>query len=306
MRLSKRELIMLVFLIIIAVIFIEYRFMIVPAIEDYDKLLIERQSAQSKIQEIDLNMAIAKQNEMKRDDSIQEIKKLAGRFFSELQMDALLVRTHDLILEQGLNPLQYQIQQIQASPLMPAEFNEMEMTYEMKNLAQTYWLITGASDPAEISNNPVSTASGDQIEQYQISFSARGTYTQLNDYLEAVSKLQRSIVVSSLTIIPDTTVIPTPTPAVTEPEEPGVTPAPTPTPIVEPTPEEADTQLLSMQITLYYYGLVKLIPTEDTFNQWYREPFTPVEYSPFKDLPVPVETLPTDPDAVPAETTTGN
>ena len=296
---------MLIFLIIIAVIFIEYRFVIVPSIEEYDRLVSERQDAQLEIQTIDLNMAIAKQNEKKRDDSIQEIKNLADRFFAELKMDALLVRTHDMILEQGLNPLQYQIQQIQVSPLVPDEYSEMEMSYELKNLAQTYWLITGEKAPEEGTGNPGSTVSGDQVEQYQISFSARGTYTQLKAFLDAIRKLQRSIVVSSLTLIPDTTVIP-PEPDITEPDitEPGATPTPTPTPIIELTPEEADTQLLSIQITLYYYGLVKLIPAEDTFNQWYREPFTPVVYSPFEPLPVPVETVPTEPgETVPTEST---
>ena len=70
MRLSKRELIMLILLIIVAVIFIEYRFVIIPGIEEYDRLMSEKQAAEAEIQTIELNMAIAKQNESKRDENI--------------------------------------------------------------------------------------------------------------------------------------------------------------------------------------------------------------------------------------------
>jgi len=302
MRLSKRELIMLIMLIIVAVIFIEYRFVIIPGIEEYDRLMSEKQAAEAEIQTIELNMAIAKQNESKRDENISQIKQLAEKFFDELKMDALLVRTHDLILEQGLSPQQYLIQQIQSSPLVPDEYAEVELTYELKNLAKAYWLITGQEMPKSESPNTDDNIGNDQIEQYQISMNAIGTYTQLNNFLDAVHKLQRSIVVASLSLQPDTAVIPEILPEV---PEPGATPTPTPTPpVVLPSPEETDEQLLSIQITLYYYGLVKLIPTDDAFNEWYREPFTPVAYSPFKNLPVPVETLPTEPvESVPTEST---
>jgi cell division protein FtsL len=52
MRLSKRELIMLILLIIVAVIFIEYRFVIIPGVEEYDRLMSEKQAAERKYRQL--------------------------------------------------------------------------------------------------------------------------------------------------------------------------------------------------------------------------------------------------------------
>ncbi len=276
MKLSKRELIMLVLLLIIAIVFIEFRFVVSPMINQYEDLRNEREAVLDEVQAIELNMAIAKQNETKRDENLEQIEQLSERFFSELKKDALLVRTHDIILEQGLNPLQYQFQQIQAVPLVPETYTAAELSYELKNLAETYRLLTDLKEDEIVTEetNSEDVEADSPVEQYQISFNVRGTYDQLNDYLDAVSDLQRSLIVASLSIVPD--------------QNP---------PVEELTSEETLTdeendQFLSIQITLYYYGLTKLIPTEDTFNQWYREPFEPVSYSPFKLLPVPEVTSP--------------
>ena len=122
MKLSRRELIMLVLLLIIAIVFIEFRFVISPMIKQYEDLRSERDAVQDEVQAIELNMAIAKQNETRRDENLDQIEQLSERFFAELKKDALLVRTHDIILEQGLNPMQYQFQQIQAVPLVPETY----------------------------------------------------------------------------------------------------------------------------------------------------------------------------------------
>jgi Tfp pilus assembly protein PilO len=291
MKLSKRELAMLVLLLIVAVFFIELRFVINPMITQYDSLRSERDVVQDEVQMIELSMAIAKQNETKREESLEEIKKLSARYFGELQKDALLVRTHDLILEQGLNPTQYSLQPVQTAPLVPASYTTVELAYEFKSLAEAYRLLTEPGDTVIVRDDQAADEGGiaDPVEQYQISFTVRGTYEQLNNYLDALKNLQRSLMVASLSLLPDTS-------QPGDGSDPGLN-------IPGQEPEEPE-QFLSMQITLYYYGLTKLVPSEDTFNQWYRDPFIPVAFSPFKPQPVPVETIETVETTETEETTT--
>ena len=154
----------------------------------------------------------------------------------------------------------------------------VELSYELKNLAETYRLLTDLEEDEIVTEetNSEDVEADSPVEQYQISFNALGTYEQLNDYLDAIADLQRSLIVASLNVVPDQ--------KQNTPAEELIT--------EEALTDEDNEQFLSIQITLYYYGLTKLIPTEDTFNQWYREPFEPVSYSPFKPLPVPVVTPP--------------
>jgi|LSQX01.1.fsa_nt_gb Tfp pilus assembly protein PilO len=279
MKLSKREFIMLVLLLIVAIIFIEFRFVINPMINKYDELRSERGVVQDEVQNIELDIAIAKQNESKRDENLEQIKQISKRYFGELQKDALLVRTHDIILEQGLLPTQYSLQQIQTAPLVPETYSAVKLSYEMKDLAETYRLLIEQNDEVNIPDDEQTgeeAVAAGPVELYQINFTVRGTYDQLNNYLDALSELKRSLMVASLSLVPD---------------------ASQPTDVNDPDIVETDEEresFLSMQVTLYYFGLSKLIPEEDQFNQWYREPFVPIAFNPFKPLPVPVEVNPTD------------
>ncbi len=67
MRLSKREIIMLVLLMIVALVFVEYRFVITPGIEKYEPAP-NAMRFEAEVRTIEMNMAIAKQNETKRDE----------------------------------------------------------------------------------------------------------------------------------------------------------------------------------------------------------------------------------------------
>lgn len=276
MKLSKREIFMIILLMVVALVFIEYRFVIAPSLEQYYALCEKRDSVQNEVQIIEQNMAVAQQNEDRRDENLEHIRQLAEPFFSEPKMDALLVRTHDMILEKGLSPLQYQLQQVQVVPLAPEGYQANRLVYELKDLAETYWLLTDqiSEENDDTSYNDASQEgnTGGPLEHYQISFNVIGTYGQLIDYLHALEDLRRSLIVSSMLISPDEMVL-------QDESQPEMT-------------EEPVEELLTIQVTLSYYGLTKLIPTEDTFNEWYREPFVPVTYSPFKPLPIPVETLP--------------
>ena len=285
MKLSKREMVMLIFLIIVSVLFIEYRFVILPGIVRFDELTNKKMQTQDRVNTIKLNLAIAKKNEMQRDDNVDAIKELANHYFSELQIDAILVRTHDLVLENGFDPSQYQLSAITAASLETHIYDSYDMSYALKELAQTYQSLRKpkTNDDIEITEEPgVANA---QVEQYQIAFSAMGTYNQVKSFLDSITSIQRSVVVSSISLIPDLTL-------------PDTLPSPDPGTVIEPTPTpevtKPEEQLLSVNMTLYYYGLAKLIPEADEFNKWYRDPFVPVTYTPFKQPPSPTPIIPVE------------
>ena len=279
MRLSKRELFMVILLLVVAVVFLEFRFVIAPGIEKNEQLNAEREAVENEVNTINLNMAMAKQNEDKLNEDLDQIRLLSKRYFGELAIDALLARTHDMVVEQDLIPTNYQWQQIQLTPLNTASYSETLLSYELKELAQTYGLLTGQIEmlpETEEEQQDVTEEEGSTpVEQYQITYTLRGSYRQMLNYLDALHDLQRSLVVSSLMLVPEDIVF--------EDNETGD---------IGQAPEEV--QILSMQITLNYYGIAKLTPTTDEFNQWYREPFESVEFSPFKELPIPVITTPTE------------
>lgn len=279
MKLTKRELVMLIMLIIIAVLFIEYRFVLVPGLAHYDSLIAKENVLRGQVDTIKLNLAIAKQNEKKRDDSIAEIEQLAKRYFDQLQMDALLVRTHDILLQTELTPEQYQIYEIQTVALTPQTYGSFDLSYEMKNLAELFWALSNPTQPAP--GGTTNPSLNDQIEQYQIVFSATATYNQLKAFLDEINNLERSVIVTAIAISPGETL--------PEPTETGETTVPT-----EPE-DPTDRQMLNINITLQYFGLVKLIPAEEDFNRWYREPFAAEQNSPFyRPEPTPVPTEPTE------------
>ncbi len=163
-----------------------------------------------------------------------------------------------MVLEQGLSPLQYQLQQVQALPLVPGSYVSTALTYELKNPAETYRLMTNDDEQAPDPGNeaPGDIVSSSPVEQLQISFSVRGTYRQLNSYLDALHDLQRSLLIASINLVPDATVV-------QEEPQPGELP-PDETEPEQTQPEEE--QLLSMQITLHYYGH-KLIPEGGRIQQ---------------------------------------
>lgn len=263
MKLSKREIVMLVALILLAVFFVEFRFIITPGIARYDELKLKEQQLQGQVDTIKLNLAIAKQNEQKRDSNLDEIKTLARRYYGQLQMDALLVRTHDLFTGQNFQPTQYQIYEVQSLPLSPQQVGTFDLSYELKNLAATYNQLnekveSDAEEPIDENPDPGSdpaAALSDQVEQFQLVITAFGTYDQIKGILDQINGLDRSVVISGITMTPDT-----------------VTPG------------------IDLQITIHYYGITKIVPTPDDFNTWYRESFTGGIENPFKPPLVTEET----------------
>lgn len=281
--------IMIIFLIVVAVFFIEYRFVITPGIERYDALMQERQQVEDQVNTIELNLAIAKNNKQKTDDNLDEIKALAKRYFGELQMDALLVHTHDLLLQEEFSPSQYQMQQVISSSLSPTTAVEFDLSYQLKELANTYKALSEEKNESNEQNDnqdETQAVASDQVEQYQIAINARTTYDQVHAFLDAIADLQRSVVIESLSMVPDLNV--------NEPEEPEEPEGQEDQEQIQEPVQPAE-QMLDVHLTLNYYGLAQLIPKEDSFNQWYRDDFEPVTYTPFKQPPVPTEeTQPTE------------
>ncbi len=213
------------FFIYHAVFFIEYRYVITPGIARYDSLTAEKQKVEGPGKYHSVKPGNRQTEREERDENLDHDQDISKTLFWRMQMDALLVRPMISFSRKAL-ARSIPIQQILASSLAPQTASEFDMTYQLKSLANTYQILTGKEQvkPADPAAPPA--VAGDQVEQYQIGINARGSYNQIKSFLDAINNMQRSVVISTLVMVPDLTP-PEPTP---EPTEPGDEPAPTPTP----------------------------------------------------------------------------
>lgn len=263
MKLTRRELFLLIFLAIIALIFFEYRFVVTPGLARFKALATEEANMQAQIDAINLNLKTAASLRTKRDENLTAIAQQAAPFFDTLAVDALLASTHRLLLQNQFQMADYVINEAAITALDSTGQPTAELSYALKDLAADYQVtltgqLPGQAQPAAkpATGQKAGTAAGEdqttanQLESVTFIVKGSGTYAQIKHLLADLSALERTIVVSQL--------------------------------IVE-TDEKSDS--LIMNLTLTYYGIPKLTSQDDPYNQWQRSAFDGGLADPFKGLP---------------------
>ena len=313
MKLSKREIIMLTLLILIAMVFVEYRFVIVPGIARYDELVMKRDQVSMQVDAIKLNIATTKNLAAKRDANLAEIREVSKPFIDKVQPDTLLAFTHDLFLRHGFDIVSYDPGAVLAAQMTPEFTAAIELTYDLKVLAQQYQNLDQPEPtlaPGENGNEeqpggegepPADDENGkDIVERYSVIIEADGSYAQVYDLLADIQSMNRSVFISNINmtpIAPETVAEPSVGP---EPGQVTPTPSPTPLPDVEaPEARSADVQLV---IWLEFVGISKLEESSDDLSRWNRPGFTSQTDDPFY-LPTPTPTISPIPTEVTVETT---
>jgi hypothetical protein len=284
MKLSKREALLLVLLLVIALVFIEFRFIITPGMNKIYRLSDKKDEQIGQLEEIDMNLKLATMLQEKMKGNMKSIQELAAPFLDGVSPDVLLVFTHDMLMKHGFTPYIYTPVIYDSEALNPAQAEVSLMTYRIKEIAREYKNIgkqTGSEQPTptptpSVGNNDSSTGDKgptDAVERYSLRVSATGTYEQIKALLDDYESLGRGIVISVLKMTQqsDVTVV-GPTPTLT----PGA--VPTPAPGILP-----DT-ILEIEFQVDYYGIEKLTDSQDPLSQWSRETQpagTDDPYSPF-------------------------
>lgn len=247
MKLSKREIILLIFLLIIGLSFLEYNFVLKPGLAKFSDLSEKELALTNELDTIDLNLQMAKAMEKNLSANLQKIDVLAQPYLSGVHPDALLVYTHNMMIKHGFSPKTYGPSPMNTTLLQPESAEIVDITYRIKEIAAEYQAAeNGTSETTneteangegiEATEDP-DTAVNDIVECYTLQVTASGTYDQIRALIDDFDSLDRWIQISNMTIEPSQSVI----------------------------------ELLDIDFMINYYGIVKLKPTDDPINQWTQD-----------------------------------
>lgn len=259
MKLTKREIIMLAALIIIALIFIEFRLILTPGMARLNELTERQTSLELEYQNINFNIALAKNMEKTRDENLIKIGELSVPFLNGVASDALLVFTHEMMLKHGFVPDSFAPSPLTSEILQPAQAEISRLTYRLKEIAIEYRELAG-EEPGEPGGNgetPPAESTDDVVEVYTLQVRARAGYDQIKDLIDDFDSLGRHIIITNINM----------SPAQDQPE------------------------LLDVEFWISYYGIEKLIDAEDPLNTWMREAIEPIQDNPFIQPETAIEPL---------------
>lgn len=261
MKLSKREMILLIVLAVFAIAFIEYQLGYIPLKAKYDKLVAEDQKVQSEVDEINRIINGINANKTKKIETLQSIKKAADPFFDQLNADALLRSTHDMVVASGLQYTKYGMSD-KSTKLIPDPQKATDgMVYQLNKLAEDYAAaastinkaaVTPTPTPASNSNNQkTDDKKTNEIESIIINVDLTGNYEQLRQFISSLESQKKTIQVSALTI--DGTSL---------------------------------QGLIDVEIKIQYFGIRKLEDSIDKINQWNLSDYNKGSGDPFfKNIP---------------------
>lgn len=237
MKLTKREIIMLVLLLIIAVSFAEFQFIIRPGIDRYWELTEKNVELDDQISVINLNLATAERLRTQRDENLQEIKQYHVVFLDRLQPSVLLYYTYDLMDRNGFFPNSYSISPL--SVVVPnAEFVTIrEISYELERMIRDYKQLRIEDSEDENGQNEGIGANISEIELVEFMIVGNGTYEQLKTLLDDIRDQARTVLVSNVNM------------------------------------RSGAENTIDFEIMIQYYGVAKFEPDSDEYTTWPRPSF---------------------------------
>ncbi|MDW7656057.1 MAG: GspMb/PilO family protein [Bacillota bacterium] len=258
MKLSKRETIMLILLIIVALVFIEFRFVISPGLDRYEALQTRQRQVTAQVDQVMLNIAALENLQNKLDENLDEIKDLSKPYFDGIQTDVLLNYSRDILLQNEMTIVVYTPNPTQLTKITVPEDQLQETLYKLKELARNYKESDQEADEPDQPNQPGSEEPlADDLELFKLNLSVTGTYDQLRSLLTDIERERRAMRVNDMTI------------SVGEQDE-----------------------MLSMNFTLEFYGLDKLVPDRmDPLAVWPRPSFDGGSENPYPVNITPVEVI---------------
>jgi hypothetical protein len=264
MKLSKREIVLLSILIIIALVFIEFSLVINPNRIRLADMASQNDSLENEINTINLNLTIAKSMEKRRDENLTMINELAKPFLNRVTPDSLLVFTHEMLVKHGFSPFNYTPLPLEAVVLQPEQAAVSQLTYRIKEVADEYRNLgkpatNGTTNETSGTNPTTPLLDNDAVEIFTLNINANGTYDQIKAMLDDFASLARTIIISNIAIIPD----------------------------------PVNIGMLKIDFQINYYGIEKLEASDDPINAWTRETIPVSTADPFVPGTAPSETVAT-------------
>ena len=284
---------MLVFLLLVGLVFVEYRFVITPGITKYEELRSTEADLATQIDVINVKIRIAEQNKEKRDDTLANIYVASQPFLDTLREDILLQYTYELMNRYSYVPTYYSISPIVVSAPNPALVEIQQLKYSLAETVNAYNSIRASSQGDDLVDEPIVNLS--EIETAAFIVTATGSYDQLKNLLADIQGLNRTILVSDLSISINNETVQE------ELTLDPVTGLPVENPIIGEDLYPQENQLI-YSFRIAYYGLMKIKPVQDEFNTWPRPDVDSGYVNPFESLPTESEP---EVSVVPEETIEG-
>lgn len=257
MKLTKREAVLLLALLIIAILFVEYQFVYVPGMAKYERLSIENDKAQNEVNEINRLISSMPVIRARKAKALSDVATAGIPFYDQLNTDALLWNTHDLLVKSGMKAVSYSTSELGLALLDANQVKVAEQSYKLRELANAFADAGKAQSSAAATPTPTPTPTpiaaaqnsnektGD-IEVYSVNISFLGSYDQIRAFITSIESLKKTITVSMLSL------------------------------------ESAGTQdQLKGLILINYYGAMKIVTQQDASNIWTLSPYSNGTGSPF-------------------------
>lgn len=261
MRLSKREAVLLIILLLIALVFAEYQLVYIPGKARLDELSAESQMYQDEADRITTLISNVDKVRQRKEDVLSDIDASSKRFLDGLNTDALLWNTYELLNQAGLQLNGCTTSDKDVAVITGQQGEIRDLTYQLKSLADKYaHVATELDEPNELSNpesKPEDTTKVDedlsgQIEVYAITINAVGTYEQLRQFMANLEAQEKTISVTTL----------------------GIN-------------SSDESNLIEVEILISHYGVVKIKPDNDNVNIWRQPPYPTGDGDPFARPNIP-------------------
>jgi Tfp pilus assembly protein PilO len=208
MKLSRRELILLVGLLLIGLVFGGYRFVYQPFQTRINDLQTEMNQATSQKDLALTEIATLKSYTERRTKAVATITDVSADFLPGLPVASILLYVHDTINESGLRPSNYLISPESAVVVTTTSTSDLSLSYPIASLAQQYRdLMASTGDPAATPTPAPSTGATvadptHQIGLLTVKLSLVGTYAQCKDFINRINSLERTMVITRIGYAP--------------------------------------------------------------------------------------------------------
>lgn len=255
MKLSRREAVLISILLIVTVLFLEYRLVYVPQKAKYDLLAAQDVKVQSEVDRINRLISSIPKLTSDKNRVFSEISNAAQPFFDELNPDALLWTNYNELVKNGLNIESITNSELDVNKIKIPNVDIKTLSYGLKTLTEEYANVAASVDapakqpsptPKPTNNNQKEDERKEGIEVYKAQIVATGTYDQIRQFISTIESMKKTISVTTLDMT-----------------------------------SSGSQDLIDAIIMISYYGTKKIVPTSDNINEWSQPPYEGGTGNPF-------------------------